>query len=117
MRVLIVDSSTAVRSRLVLLLREAGITVVGQASAAAQVLSLVDSVSFEAIVLDPQLPDGSGLELLPILKARTPAPIIAIITNASRDAYRSRCLALGADHFFDKSRDFDTIAATLLGRT
>jgi DNA-binding NarL/FixJ family response regulator len=67
-------------------------------------------------VLDLQLPDGSGLHILPILRVRVPAAIIVVLTNATRDGYRNRCLALGASFVFDKSSEFDSVAPALLGR-
>jgi DNA-binding NarL/FixJ family response regulator len=115
-RVLVVDDSVAVRARVVLLLRDAGLEVVGEAGSAAAALQLARSLSPQAIVLDLQLSDGSGLTILPALKAQTPPPIVAVLTNSAQAAFRSRCLALGADYFFDKSTDFDTVVAVLMNR-
>ncbi len=116
MRVLVVDDAAPVRARIVVLLREAGLEVVGEAETAAAALQLASSLTPDAIVLDLQLPDRSGIELLPLLKARDPSPIVAVLTNFTHPACRSRCLSLGADFFFDKSRDFDSVAAALAAR-
>jgi DNA-binding NarL/FixJ family response regulator len=112
--VLVVEDSAPVRARVVLLLREAGLDVVGEADCAAAALALTRTLNPDAIVLDLQLPDRSGLEILPALKAHAPSPVVAVLTNAAQPAYRTRCLALGADHFFDKSIDFDAVASALI---
>jgi DNA-binding NarL/FixJ family response regulator len=112
--VLVVDDSAAVRSRVVSLLQEAGLEVVGEAADAAAALRLTDSLRPDAIVLDLQLPDRSGIDILPTLKAYDPSPVVAVLTNAGQPGYRSRCMSLGADYFFDKSSDFDSVGLSLV---
>jgi two-component system, OmpR family, response regulator len=112
-RILVVEDSAAVRARVVSLLQEYGLEVVGEAGTAADALRLADSLRPEAIVLDLHLPDGDGMDLLPLFKARQPAPLVAVLTNSTHIECRKRCLALGADHFFDKSREFEAVADTL----
>jgi DNA-binding NarL/FixJ family response regulator len=114
MRVLVIDDSTAVRSRLVGRLRDAGLEVIGEAAGSRDGLELARVHAPEAVVLDARLPDGSGIELLIRLKGARPAPFVVVITNETR--YRTRCLALGADVFLDKSADFEAVAVTLLER-
>ncbi len=114
MRVIVVDDSAPVRSRVAALLREAGLDVVGEAPTAQAALCLVHSLRPDAVVLDLQLPDRNGMEILVELKANEPAPVVAILTNTAEEACRTRCLALGADYFFDKSRGFDAVAPALV---
>ena len=112
---LVVDDSVAVRTRVVALLEEVGLVVVGEAANAAEGLRFACALRPQAIVLDLHLPDGSGLEILPALKALEPPPIVAILTNAAHPAARTRSHALGADYFFDKSSEFHRVAAALMG--
>lgn len=115
-RVLVVEDSSAVRSRVVTLLREEGLDVVGEAANAVTALALTSALRPDGIVLDLQLPDRNGMDILPALKAGADAPVVVVLTNASQHGYRSRCLALGADDFLDKSTDFDRVAAALSAR-
>jgi DNA-binding NarL/FixJ family response regulator len=109
--VLVVDDSAAVRARMVALLREAGLDVVGEAGTAAAALAEARSLRPQAIVLDLQLPDGNGLDILPALKAG--GALIVVLTNSADEPVRSRCLLRGADYFFDKSKDFDAVARVI----
>src|SRR5688500_10198969 len=108
MRVLVIDDSAAVRSRIVGLLRDAGLVVIGETGHAATGLAIARAETPDAVVLDARLPDGGGIELLIRLKGARPAPFVVVITNETR--YRTRCLALGADVFLDKSAEFEGVA-------
>jgi DNA-binding NarL/FixJ family response regulator len=101
---------------MVALLRERGLHVVGEADSAAAALRLAAELRPDVIVLDLQLPDGNGLDILPQLKARQPSPAIAVLTNFAQGAFRARCLSLGADWFFDKSSEFETVGDALVAR-
>jgi DNA-binding NarL/FixJ family response regulator len=35
------------------------------------------------------------------------APTVVVLTNHAGEAYARRCRALGADYFFDKSKQFE----------
>ena len=111
MRVLVVDDSRAVRERLVVRLRDAGLEVAAEAASGAEALAWLLTGSIEGIVIDVLLHDRQGLDVLPALRAAAPAAVIVVLTNAPE--YRRHCLARGADAFLDKSREFDAVAATL----
>jgi len=108
---LVVDDSAAVRSRLIAWLAEAGFDIAGEAGTASAALTVATATAPDAIILDLHLPDQSGLEILPELKARVPLAIIAVLTNQPDPGYRRRCLELGADHFFDKSAEVEHLMA------
>jgi DNA-binding NarL/FixJ family response regulator len=116
MRVLVVDDSTEVRIRLVTRLHDAGFDVVGQAATTEAALILAAELAPEAVILDLHLSDGSGLDILPALKARAPAPLVLVMSNAPAAAYAARCLALGADLYLDKAGDFDSVTEILRAR-
>ena len=110
MKVLVVDAAAAVRSRLVALLAESGITIVGEAATSERARELVASCVIDAVVLDVDLPDRGGLALISDLHAQSIE--IVVITNAL--SYRRRCLMLGASSFLDKSSDFAAVSSMLL---
>lgn len=114
MRVVVVDDSRAVRARVVTDLAEApGIEVVGEAEDGARAMACIAELRPDAVVLDLRLPDVSGLELLPAIKALPHPPRVVVLTNHAEDRYRRECLARGADAFVDKSSPFSALVGAL----
>ena len=111
MRVLLIDPSTLVRTRLVARLTEAGLDIVGQATTSALARGYARITSPDAIVLDVELADRGGLGLIGELKAIAPNALVVVLTNAL--PYRRYCLQLGADAFLDKSADFEALTELL----
>jgi two-component system OmpR family response regulator len=110
-RVLVIDDSARLRERLALRLAEHGHLVVGEADTAAGALSRAVELRPEVIIADVLLRDRHRLELIVALRAAMPRGMLIILTNAA--SYREHCLALGADHFYDKSDAFDRVAGLL----
>lgn len=112
MTVLVVDAAVAVRSRLVGLLREAGLDVV-EASSVVGALGLARDRPPRVIVVDIELPGHPGLSVIADLKLGVPEVALVVFTNAS--PYRRACIAAGADDFLDKSSEFDRVAEVVRG--
>ena len=116
MRIVIVDDSVVIRQRLVRQLREMdGIEVVGEADDVPVARKLVEKLKPDVAILDIRMPSGSGADLVQELKQLKPAPTVIMLTNYPYPENRKKCMALGADFFFDKSTEFQE-AVRLLGR-
>ena len=103
-----------VRERLVSLFSElSGVTVVGQAATAYDAITAIPPLKPDVVVLDISLPGGNGLQVLQAIKRERPAPLVIMLTNFAHEQYRQRCLKLGADYFFDKSREFEKVLEVL----
>jgi len=111
-RVLVVDPSDGLRSRVISRLRELGLEVIGEAGTLGETFCLATSLQPDAIVTDIMLPDGRGSEVVAALHRATPSAVLLVLTNTLH--YRQQCLASGADYFLDKSVDFDAVAPTLV---
>jgi DNA-binding NarL/FixJ family response regulator len=108
--VFIVDDSKAIRERLAKMLSEIdGVKVIGEARNAAEALTGIRTLKPKVVILDIQMPDGNGIEVLKIIKQERPAPLVMMMTNHSSAQYREKCLKLGADYFLDKARDFEKL--------
>jgi DNA-binding NarL/FixJ family response regulator len=74
-----------------------------------EALSLILVKVPDILLLDINLPDKNGLELLRLVKKRYSEVKVIMITNQSDQSYRSACASLGALRFLDKSSEFDCI--------
>jgi DNA-binding NarL/FixJ family response regulator len=82
------------------------IAVVGEAESAQEAMAGVLDSACDVLLLDLQLTDGSGLDILPQLKAQRPSLRVIVLTNFATAQHRDASLAAGADVFLDKSQEF-----------
>lgn len=118
LRVVIVEDSAIIRARLAESLAEIpNVEIVGQVETEADALAVLRQQRWDAAVLDLQLKQGTGLGVLKGLgsAARPPNAKIIVFTNYAFPQYRDRSLALGADFFFDKAREFHRVREVLAG--
>lgn len=69
----------------------------------------------EIVLLDINLPDKSGIEVLKACRKDIPGSAIVMISNQGNPYYKKQCMQLGADHFIDKTKEFETISAVVTG--
>lgn len=112
--VLVVEDSLLIIERILRLLNEANnIKMVIHAANYAESLKMMKEISADIILLDLNLPDKSGIEILREVKNTHPHIKVIVLTNHANDKYREICTLMGADYFFDKSADFDKIPDTI----
>ena len=68
----------------------------------------------DVVILDLEMKQESGIRVLEAVKQKFPEIIFIIATNSSNAQYRIRCEALGAEYFFDKSKEFEQIPKTVI---
>lgn len=83
-----------------------GARVVGAAETAADAIAGIRDKAPDVAIVDLHLREGSGLEVLRTIGADPRRPTFVVLTNLPTEQYRQACLAAGARHFLDKSRDF-----------
>ena len=116
MKVFLIEDALHVRKRLRVLLQTVpGLTLVGEAESVSGAINGVLGSDADTVLLDLQLADGTGLDVLPELKARRPALNVVVLTNLSSTQYRKACFAAGADVFLDKSHEFMRVPEILRG--
>jgi two-component system, OmpR family, response regulator len=116
LRVVIVEDSPIIRARLFEALSEIpNVAVVGEVETEADALAILRQAKWDAAVLDLQLKQGTGLGVLKSLAqgARPANTKVIVFTNYAFPQYRNRSMSLGADYFFDKSREFHRVREVL----
>lgn len=74
---------------------------------------IIDEETPDIAILDIQLPDGSGIDLLIKIKQKRKETVVIMLTNYPYSIIRKRCDDLGADYFFDKSTEFEKLLEVL----
>lgn len=116
-KVLIVDDSAVVRRNLKkLLLGQPGITAVNETHSVYSTLQHLATERPDAIIVDIQLPDGTGFEILEYLALQQPRPFTVVLTNFPDQRNRERAVALGVNHFLDKSFEYERLIEVLAGQ-
>ena len=104
MKILIADDSAPLRERLVEMFSHVrGIEVVGQAQDVREALDSVRTLQPDVLILDLQMPGGSGIDVLREVKQNHPSLVAIVLTNHPYPQYQQRCAELGADYFLCKS--------------
>ena len=117
MDVFLVDDSAVMRDRLSALLSEtAGLRIEGYATGAREALVSINRRKPDVVILDIQLAEGTGLDVLGELQSGgCPTPRTVVFTNYPYPQYRRRCLELGAHFFLDKARGSEALSWILGG--
>lgn len=113
------EDSDLVRDELERLVRELpGVRRVAAVAGVAEALRELAGAEFDTWLLDFDLGDGTALELLEERPGdgEGDGPVVFVVTNHASSSLRERCLAAGADGFFDKSAGLDEMLVDLAGR-
>jgi two-component system response regulator HydG len=102
--ILIVDDEVSARSTLALLLRKRGHRVSEAADVAEGVKAMTDG-SFDLVVTDLRMPDGTGLDVLRAVKARGHDADVILLTAYAGWESAKEAMQLGAFDYFEKGRE------------
>ena len=113
-KLLIADDSALLRGCLMdAVSRFPEFRIVDEVTDARQAVESVVRHKPDVVILDIQMPGGSGIEVLESIKQHQPSPVVIMFTNYPYPQYRTKCMETGADFFFDKSLEFDALIETL----
>ena len=111
-KVMVVDDTEEVRELIATLLKGNGYEAVPKANAAQLIASFGDAQP-DAILLDLQLPDGNGLDLLPQVKKQWPDTEIIMLTGYATFDVAVEATKRGAYHFQSKPFDAKTLLVSV----
>lgn len=110
LKILIADDTAVLLERLSVKVSEIKrVEVIGLAKDTPEAISLFDSLKPDAVILDIQMPGGSGLDVLHHIKRARPDTTVVVMTNSPYPQYREASISAGADFFMDKSNDLREI--------
>jgi len=111
MRIIIADDSSIFRERIIVLLNEIpGLDIAAETKNVPDTIQTVKQMEPEILLLDIQMPGGSGVEVLQVLKKKNKLPeTVIVITNYPYPQYKDRCLKEGAHHFLDKTNESEKV--------
>lgn len=114
MKVFLVEDSPEIRHRLHAMISELDdVELGGEADSQDGALDGIVQGRPDVVILDLYLASGSGVEVLRQVKTRQAATWIIVLTNHGYPQYQEKCMALGADYFLDKARDFERLGELL----
>jgi DNA-binding NtrC family response regulator len=105
-RVLIVDDDPGMRDTLEAVLKADGYSV-HAAENGGQAMEILSGNKFDVVLLDLQLPDGQGTDLLPKIKASDPEVLIIMMTAFGTIRTAVEALKRGAFEFITKPFELD----------
>jgi DNA-binding NarL/FixJ family response regulator len=113
LRVVIVEDSERILTHLAEELASIeNLRIAGTAATESQALELLAQRHWDLAIVDLQLKEGNGLRVLKAVREQlADGGTIAVFTNYAFPQYRKRCLELGADYFFDKSRELPRLVS------
>ena len=110
----IVDDVPSMRERLAELVTDIeGVEVVGDAGTPADAIDGILRTRPDCVLLDYQLLDGTGVDVLRAVHPKSPQIAFIVLTNHATAQHRRACLDAGARFFFDKSTEFSCIRGAI----
>ena len=89
------------------------IEVIGEAGTAAETLAMVQDKQPDVLVLDLNLPDRSGFDVLAEMKPMATGPLTVVLTWHTEPSYAARALQAGAHGYVNKAVEPDELLAAI----
>jgi DNA-binding NarL/FixJ family response regulator len=116
LRVFVVEDTPLIRVRIEAMIVESGAAVAGHAGGVQAAISAILALRPDVVVLDIQLADGTGFDVLRAIRDQAPEIDVYLFSNFVAYPYRQLAERLGARGFFDKSREFDSMRGVVAQR-
>jgi DNA-binding NarL/FixJ family response regulator len=111
--VVIDDSKVFLKGICDFLANHSWIQVVATADNESDAATLVGATKPDLVLLDLHLRSFNGLNLLPVIREKSPNTRVIIVTSDDGSALRQACLDAGAHEFLNKQRIVSDLFATI----
>ena len=112
-RLLVIDDHDVVRQGLVSALGAHGFTLIETAATIKQARAKIAAFNPQAVIVDLNLPDGSGFEVVQWVRKCAPDAAIIILSLNEPSQYVSIARSSGANAYLSKSQSIEEIVTTL----
>ena len=92
------------------------VEIAGEAATATEAIAGILGSAPDIALLDLNLKEGSGFDVLRALGGRMPRTRFYMLSNFSADPYRQLARRLGARDFFDKTKELERVREITQGR-
>jgi len=113
-RVLVVDDDPTIARLVLHLVRSRGFGEAVHVTTGREALESLDGI--DIVLLDHQLPDASGLDILEVIRARPNPPAVVLITAHGNESLAASALRLGADDYLAKDQSLLELLPEILER-
>lgn len=111
-KVLLVDDETEFLEIMSERMEARGMAVT-TAESADQALTILEKKSFDAIVMDFQMPEMDGIQALKAIKSKKPELQIILLTGYATVEKTVEAMKIGATDFLEKPADLEALAAKI----
>ncbi len=94
---------------------QGGVEVVASVSEGREAIARAIATQPDVVLLDLNMPEISGMAILPRLREKMPQATIVVLTMLDQDDVRKATLATGADGFVSKARIESDLLPTIHG--
>ncbi len=108
----LVEDNPIIRDNLIAALEDlACVETVGHASTESAGVAWLSSnaTDWDLAIVDIFLQEGSGLGVLEKVRPSAPSKHLVVLSNYATPSIHTRCLQLGANQVFDKSKDIEAL--------
>ncbi|MBN2600990.1 MAG: response regulator transcription factor [Candidatus Marinimicrobia bacterium] len=110
MKVLLVDDSDILRNHLITILSDMEkVDIVGECIDTDSAIKDLKKKKPDLVILDIRIPGEGGIHVLKVAKEKFPNLKVIIFTDYPYPQYRTKCMEIGADYFFDKSTETEKL--------
>lgn len=110
LNVVVIDHDAIVRRAIVSALAEGDILTVAETASGREGVRSAADLAPAVVIVDPELPDIAGLDLIAALRRDAPRTAILLLTTVEDDEFAIRALREGASGFLSKRFSLDALA-------
>jgi len=111
----LIDDHPSVRSGIKRAIESVGMSCCGEAASRSEAFAQIAHKTPDGVILDLNLPDGSGLDIVQWIRKHSKEMAIVILTMSDEESHLIAAMRAGASAFVKKSAPIEDVVASLRG--